>query len=259
MLLGVEPVRHIFSWLLTYTTNILMVLKGEGAGRWFSHFWSLAVEEQFYLFWPWVVLFAPSAGLLPLILTMIATGPLYRWFAASRHFTPEAVHLMTPATFDALGMGALLAWLYDRKRYSAKVEKRIFPLLLGLGVAGACFLQLGGTNVAFEVGFYFILSLIGFCLVGRAAKGYADRWGRFLASTPLTYIGKISYGLYVYHLFFVPLLMSVFRRLGWWDHVRGVRFVALGSLASLCVASLSWFFVEKPINRLKRYFAYQAD
>ncbi len=254
LFLGIEPVRQIFAWLFTYTTNILMVLKGEDSAGWFAHFWSLAVEEQFYLFWPWVVLLAPIESLLPIILAMIATGPLYRWFASSHQITHEAVLLLTPATFDALGLGALLAWLVDQKRYSVELEKRLFPILMSLGAAGAGLLMLRGRNVAFDVGFYFMLGLMGFCLVGRAAKGYADGWGRLLEATPLTYVGKISYGLYVYHYLFVPLLSDLFRQLRWWDHIRGIRFVALGSLASLGVASLSWFLFEKPINQLKRYF-----
>ena len=256
LLIFPQVTRGILVWLLTYTTNFLLVLRGEDAAGWFAHFWSLAIEEQFYLFWPWIMVFAPTEGLLPIILAMVGTGPLYRWYVASHHFSPEAVLLLTPTTFDALGLGALLAWLWHHKLYGPKTEQRIFPAVVGLSMLGLVFLAVMGRGVLFDVWFYFFVGLISFCLVGRAANGYPDKLGQLMASNPPTYIGKISYGLYVYHMFFVPLLIVVFNKVGWWAYIRGLRFLAIGSLASLAVASLSWFAIERPINKLKSRFTY---
>jgi len=77
--------------------------------------------------------------------------------------------------------------------------------------------------------------------VSYAAEGLDNAFGRFLASKPLVYLGTISYGLYVYH---VPIYQIVHRQ------------AILATLLTIVVASLSWYFYEKPVNSLKRHFDY---
>ena len=73
--INLEPAREILPWLLTYTLNIYMANLGWFVAN-FAHFWTLAVEEQFYIFWPWIILFAPRNWLIRLTLIFISVGPL---------------------------------------------------------------------------------------------------------------------------------------------------------------------------------------
>jgi hypothetical protein len=75
--IDLEPTRKIIVWLLTYTLNIRMAWQGYYEAS-FAHFWSLAVEEQFYLVAPWLVLFLPKKWIKPALIAVIAIGPLYR-------------------------------------------------------------------------------------------------------------------------------------------------------------------------------------
>ncbi len=112
---------EIFPWLLTYTSNIYQSINNIYVGD-FNHFWSLAVEEQFYLFWPFIILFIkPNRTLLAIFLTifisLLTRGYLFlyvgKWMATA-YFTMSCMH--------ALGLGALLAYI---KTYKPKTEKKI--------------------------------------------------------------------------------------------------------------------------------------
>src|SRR5262245_37043382 len=83
-LLGVVVVRQLFSWVFTYMSNVYFVFNGPR--EMVFHLWSLAVEEQFYLIWPWLILLLPRAALLPVILTAIIAAPLTRFFMIRNGF-----------------------------------------------------------------------------------------------------------------------------------------------------------------------------
>src|SRR5215218_136502 len=85
---AVSPARRIWPWLFTYTTNIYAWHRLDWPGP-VGHLWTLAVEEQFYLVWPWFLLFVPRKWILPFLVGLIALAPLYRLFA-SFHYSADA-------------------------------------------------------------------------------------------------------------------------------------------------------------------------
>lgn len=102
----------------------------------------------------------------------------------------------------------------------------------------------------------FVMGLFFLWLIGRAAVGFGGVLGRILASPPLVYIGKISYGIYVVH-FFVPEMMS------WLFSLAGLTYsfwlpfqFILNSTATLLLATMTWYAIESPFNGLKRFFNY---
>jgi len=105
LVFGGEDTRVQLPSLATYTYNLWIAGLGWFPAH-FAHFWSLCVEEQFYLLWPWIVLFAPRRHLVPITILMILLAPLYRALALSLEFNGVAFFVMTPSSFDALGMGA---------------------------------------------------------------------------------------------------------------------------------------------------------
>ena len=102
------------------------------------------------------------------------------------------------------------------------------------------------------------IALISVWLVAGASRGFRGLVGKTLSSSPLVYLGTISYGVYLYHYF----MIWVFRReFGWirkqYPH-QAVYFLTL-TAATIAVASISWFAFERPINGLKRYFPYDRQ
>ena len=77
LIFNINNIRQIFFWFLTYTSNIYFYLIQNWAGS-LSHLWTLAVEEQFYIIWPFIILFIPKRFLFRTIILIISTGPVFR-------------------------------------------------------------------------------------------------------------------------------------------------------------------------------------
>jgi peptidoglycan/LPS O-acetylase OafA/YrhL len=243
-------------WNLAYSTNFYIVLHGE----WIdvaSHLWTLSVEEQFYLVWPWIVLFFPKKWLLPSFIGLAIFAMAYRvlamgWFGPWLGVTPFA-------SLDCFGAGALLAMAQRREIAGDPRLRRtvcgiglclglaLFVLAVGWHIAPQSALgRLGAMNLA--------MTLLSAPLISGAAKGFTGILGSILTLRSIRYIGKISYGIYIYHL---PV---------WWT-IDGSRWLnalpriiphsAVFLIATVTVAAISWHFFERPINQLKRFFPYR--
>ena len=175
-------------------------------------------------------------------------------------FEGITTQIFTPACLDALGLGALLA-LASSRLSTGSVDKflRYFALPVGLASALAfMFLLKGDAWTGLNVIFYDVSIALFFCwLVNGAAKGFRGPVGQLLSSRPLTYCGRISYGIYVYHPFMPKLCKYIFAMLGTpYPENPATAFVVL-TVATLLISSLSWYLLEKPINDLKRFFTYK--
>jgi peptidoglycan/LPS O-acetylase OafA/YrhL len=262
--LNIPPVRQTFAWHAAFLTNFYIVL--HGFNHLTSHFWSLAVEEQFYLAWPWVILLVSRRRLYAAILVTIAVGPVFRLFFGLGTGS-YATSMFPLSCLDTLGVGALLAL---RKDQLAGPQSREYPfgkagLLLGFAALGA-FILLGALHQGRMIGYAIFdvgAALLAGWVVLRASIGFRGPIGKLLEIKPLIYLGTISYGIYVYHNF-IPYVM--YKTLGLPSIANVLRLPDAWPLDSLLkagitvfVAALSWHFFERPINNLKRYFKYQGD
>jgi peptidoglycan/LPS O-acetylase OafA/YrhL len=260
LVLAIPPVRDIWGWLVSYTMNILISLKGD-ENFFYSNFWSLAVEEQFYLIWPWFVLFAPRKWLLPLTMIMISCGPLWRLYAFMHGYNFVAIYKMTPGCMDSLGVGALLAHAHRSRLKKETIRRAMNFLVLPLGVfVSLCLWML----VYFEINwsanivlFNLSVALIFSWLISTASLGFGGVTGRVMEWRPLVYCGKISYGMYVYHQFAPPILAFGFGKVGMNYHEHGWLNFLLGTVLTIVISSVSWHILEQPFNNLKRHFNYQ--
>jgi peptidoglycan/LPS O-acetylase OafA/YrhL len=169
----------------------------------FGPFWSLSVEEQFYLLWPTVVGRIGIRNLTILSLALCVVEPLLRWLTFSYHLPLGDVHSSTLLIADNLALGALAA-IFVRSRYGSIKNGMKFGLALivaGLVIlaAGLPFGIISRTN-AFGAAFqtvpwnlFFTGSLVFF--LALQAPFFAGIW-----TAPLRFLGYISYGLYLYHL-----------------------------------------------------------
>jgi peptidoglycan/LPS O-acetylase OafA/YrhL len=250
-LLGDPEIRRLIWWHLGYVSNFLFAVQGYPAKT--AHFWSLAIEEQFYVIWPLFIILCPRRAITGTIGVLILLSALFRavsgqWFAGF----PE---MLTPTVSDALCFGALLTL--------AEGDRRLARLLAWGGppaavIAAAAFFDLVPIDGAAALSAVFFCRGLAFAwLVGLAARGETGPLGRVLEAPALVYIGKISYGIYVYHPFIDALYAYVAEKLQFGSVHWLVRF-GLVTLASIGLAALSWRFFEAPITALKRYFPYSA-
>jgi peptidoglycan/LPS O-acetylase OafA/YrhL len=235
-------------WLWTYTNNYAAAFGKEEHA--FPHFWSLAVEEQFYLVWPFVVHLVGRRGVTILAPIAIVAAIAARMFARQR-WGEEAAYLFTPCRMDALALGALAAAMV---RAPVVVFDRISPL--ALRIAGAI-VVLGGlavgrldrVGVPMQYAGYTIIAL-GFALVLLGALDGS----RLLQWRGLRRVGMYSYGMYVFHMplhlyIGLPLIGETPSR------VIAVVYVVGASAVTFGVAMASYHLFERPFLALKATLA----
>ena len=256
--MGYDAVRAELGWHLAYVSNWYFAYRG-GFGIATAHLWSLAVEEQFYLLWPWAALLAPRVALPWIIGAMILAGPCARVALELADANELAVWITTPAVLDSLGLGCLLAYL----RRETKLADRF--ALAALVVAG---ISMGVRSTAFPLegaptlhAAFNLAPWTLFCVwwVHRASSGAPARSGRALLAPPLPYVGKVSYAIYLVHPFVMVGVARLESALGLGALALsrpGWRQFLLVTTVSLAAAALSWRFFEGPINSLKARFPY---
>lgn len=256
--LFIPDVRAHAAWFYTYLQNIHFALENRFTVA--DHVWTLAVEEQFYLMWPLLVLFLPRRMLTPTIVGVVALGIVARLAFLAIGMTHFQASMLTPAHFDTLGMGALLALAGGYREGSSEVRSRL--LLAGLFVGVALLAVVLVTKVrGMSSSIEFVLGEAGAGLlfvwvVGHASRGFGGALGSVLDNGALIYLGKISYGMYVYHWFVPAVAESSFPAVGLPVPGPGwVRLVIFGAIA-IGVASASWHLMERPVLRLKELFSY---
>ncbi|HEX3148665.1 MAG TPA: acyltransferase [Gemmataceae bacterium] len=251
--------RQLGWWLGTYTYNWYAgTVKFSGS---YAHFWSLCVEEQFYLIWPLIALFCPRRFLAPTMIAFAAIGPIWRFACVAASTSRVPLIVMPFASFDCLAVGSLLAHFSNRSSADT-VGARWFHWICKFGgialmLAWACCMiratPFRWHKIPLEAVFgNSAMALFFAWVVRRATNGYDDDFGKLLQMSWLRYVGRISYGIYVYHLFMPPIAGYVMERV----HVITISHLWLSIALSLTAASWSWHLFEARINNLKRHFKY---
>jgi peptidoglycan/LPS O-acetylase OafA/YrhL len=255
-------IRTEIMWLLSYTTNIGQVL-GVNFGV-AGHFWSLAVEEQFYLVIPLVILLLPSR-----IIPRLAAGCIFLSIGFKTLFGPPMffylVALRMPfGSLDALGAGMLLAFVSYTGVTIPRLFRRLFLVGLGLSVlfytlitlARAGMLGLRMVGVGEIAIFHLVIAWIATGLVFAAERTQA-RLLDILAWRPLAYLGQISYGIYLYHFLLWLSYPAIAGLVGYRIQTpqESIWSFLFCSAVAIAIAAISWHCIEAPILRLKDRFA----
>ena len=248
-------------WLWTYTANIkiamadsFMVIKG---GRLeLGHFWSLAVEEHFYLVWPLLILIlSRRAAMLACVVIGISALLVRVPFCLGGHLV--AAYVLTPCRVDALALGALLA-------LAARGPGSFTRWVNGFGITAAC---LGGIAIllhhrapyAYFLTLRYTVTALGYgTLLGMAlTPDFGGVVRRALSARWLRLWGKYSYGIYVFHPLVLTLAPLHWMLARWGQGILLATGVTLGGMAiSFFTALASWHLYEKRFLKLRRYFGH---
>jgi len=264
-ILGHPDVRQSIHWHIPYLSNFFFASRGEYMGD-VSHFWSLAVEEQFYFVWPFLILFIPRRFLPPVIILCIAMGPSFRFLVGViLHANDVAVNVLPFSSLDSLAGGALLAILHRRSiqgGVSSALTKWIVGGCIACGIA-YIFLRMAVpvSESMQSTGVFIARTLLapGLCaVVWYTAKGIKGRIGEMLQWEPVAYVGRISYGLYVFHFFIPGITAWIFHRFDFliWERFGVGTYLLVNIVVLLTLSALSWHFFESRINALKKFFPY---
>jgi peptidoglycan/LPS O-acetylase OafA/YrhL len=259
-----HAVAHTPAWALWL--GILVINWTEPLGTeipGFPQFWSLALEEQFYLVWPFVVrAFAPRLFAVTVAIAGAALG--LRVLMLLLGANTSMVYMWTISRMDALAFGAMAALIVQGWRVRGAAAAPL-PWVVGgvvIAVVGAFLTELyeAGTWATQTVGFT-CLGLACMCvLLGAVANDLAPRQRRSLSvlrSGLLASVGRYSYGMYVFHMFFAIFAAAWVKRIA--DSFGDARMIACALLMlalSYVLGFLSYHLYEKHFLRLgRRYFA----
>jgi peptidoglycan/LPS O-acetylase OafA/YrhL len=240
-----------WGYFLTYTSNFYFFKTQQWDGM-ISHLWTLAVEEQFYLIWPFLVLFVNKKNLSLLIAIFILTGVVTEYI-----LIPNPMgNILTFSCFHAFGLGGLLAWV---RVYKLEDLGEFYIYLSYTAIA------LSAIYIIQKAGFLFELItvrtliaivstwLIGFIILNPNSKNIGFKL--ILNSSFLIFLGKISYGIYLFHNI-VPYLTQFIRiSLSLDDSklIRGQYFVE-NFIFLILLAWISFNVIEKPFLNVKKHF-----
>lgn len=243
--------------LATYTFNYYKPFHPAPSAL--EHTWSLSVEEQFYLLWPLIVSATPrswgrtlTGAVVPLVGFAVALGVAS---SLDSEVAATVIYMSGPTRMVSLSLGAYLAYR------EVAMDRLAVPRAAGLVALGAALLAADNAGRALHVipagGYYWCLALAGYAAFSTGAValligGDTEVLGplkAMLRLPPLRYIGRISYGLYLYHY----LILFLFGLAPYETEGIGAGFVrtALALVATFAVAGLSYELLELPLLRIK--------
>jgi peptidoglycan/LPS O-acetylase OafA/YrhL len=255
-------------WLWPYLTNVYVAKAGGFTMPYVSHFWTLAIEEHFYLMWPLIVAVTSRKGAMRVSLVLSVLALTLRVGLVAGGAGEIAAQTLTPCRFDSLccgawfalaargpgGVGAVVARFRSLLPISAGLvlALSIWHTKIGLGDALVLPLRVSACAVLFGIAIVIAVDDAGPPLIKRALC-----WGW------LRTLGKYSYGLYIYHglidrhFAYRGFEERLTRTLG--SHGLAVLALAGGGIAlSLLISIASFELFEKPFLKLKRYFEARA-
>jgi peptidoglycan/LPS O-acetylase OafA/YrhL len=248
--------------------------------RWTAHFWSLAIEEQFYFVWPIVALMVSRRRLIPTILVLVpavvllragmvfkgAHVPALASIFHDEHGIAKFVYRATFTRADGLLLGAFVAVTQREVTHPVSIAWRRlrFPIFVATALAlTGLYVMANGLNdydrriiaVGYVALALFFASAISMC----ADAAIGERARRFLGWRPLVACGKVSYGMYIFHwplvIFLIPRLVKLQQGMDVGTQMAlDLGVIALGIALIYVVAEVSFRFFETPFLKLKSRF-----
>jgi peptidoglycan/LPS O-acetylase OafA/YrhL len=240
-----------FVYFLFLSGNVYFTIYG-GFGSPIAPLWSISIEEQFYLIWPWVVRCANRVQLGLVASCLILTALCTRWILLMRSMPRHVILFNSLTRVDAIGVGVVLAVALNMRVPRIQVAARFGCFVVGLafwGLAASAFHVLLEHISTFNGMMGYGCGTMGAALLFVSFLGAPADGMRFLSCKGFTYLGRISYGLYVIHQFALETIkLILFKTLGR-DPLVLRCFLALALTIPLAAFSYRW--LEAPFLRIK--------
>jgi peptidoglycan/LPS O-acetylase OafA/YrhL len=259
-------------YIVTFTFNHYP----QTGSYWFAHLWSLSLEEQFYVVWPWLVFFLPMNWLKKIVPCWILVAPVLRlilpWFYGGVEHS-ETVEASLLCQADAFAIGGCVAIFRDELPGPRRAKRLMWimtavVIVIGLvnyfrgaSAAGSYWRTLGWPhltagifNYQYVWGFGVIsiwaATLILACLQGTAPS--------ILNFSPLVFLGRISYGAYLSHLPLLGVYVYYLQPINAFS-IRGLVIFVIWFASVILVSWLSFRFIELPFLRIKNRLGGRAQ
>jgi peptidoglycan/LPS O-acetylase OafA/YrhL len=245
-------------WPGLYLENFAILLQGPSVTGVTTHYWSLAVEEHFYLIWPLLVWLGTRRQIMVLAIIVAAFSMLARVFLYRHGADLDAVFGLTPLRMDGLAIGAIASLLIRGPGGIDIVVQRARGVLVGSGVLLIGLLAVRHTaHQSDPVMWVFAYPLVSAVTAAGLLVGMGrGPIGRVLSLRPLCWFGKYSFGLYVWHPIIGMVLLH--SQVALVTEASGKSAILLAALCALIldllVAWVSYNLWEKRFLDLKRYF-----
>ncbi|HEX2922662.1 MAG TPA: acyltransferase [Chloroflexota bacterium] len=254
-------------YYLTYTQNYLLGDTNftDRLPVMLNHTWSLAIEEQFYLLWPLAVLWLSRNRLLGFLVGLFAVSILARLLMLLTLNNPTLVYTSLPTELDSLSAGAVLAVLVrsgiNLRQLAAKavwvgaLSGGIILALVELNGVSSFWHPSGWATELRNLPFFTLMALFWASIISIVALGNS-RLSPLLRLRPVRQIGKVSYGLYIYHFPVYVLVDLILPNLLGSGNQQLIDAATPATKVgvTLVLALLSWHLLEEPTLRLKSHF-----
>ena len=217
----------------------------------------MSVEEQFYLVWPWLVRFGGRRALQAVVPVVLVVSSLALWYSGHNVLPVNKYWTNSLIEFAYFAVGAVLALWLHRREFQPSLLARVSLF----ATAMVAFLLLvfpfpvaAEGRVIHTPGLFAAFTLLGVVSVCLFLGFYGLRMGQ--GSGPFLYLGRISYGLYVFHLFVLQACEAALRRV----HLHGAAYavvqLSMALAVTIVIAALSYRFLETPFLKLKSRFTF---
>jgi peptidoglycan/LPS O-acetylase OafA/YrhL len=243
-----EDVRREWAWYVAYASNLLLELRQRPVAM--TPTWSLAVEEQFYIVWFLLVMTVPARRLPWLMALLIVMAPMSRWTSLPGSHPMLGTWTLW-AHCDALLLGALLARLEDAGKGLPLSAATVIAMALAVGVLTA---TVSPQSSLYSAVAPLLIAAIATWIVWHARTGFSGAAGTMLSDERVVYIGKISYGVYLYHMV-TPAIVETLGITKWpviWRlfEASSLHGFIVHCTITVALASFSFRYFEMPIRKL---------
>jgi peptidoglycan/LPS O-acetylase OafA/YrhL len=261
-----QSMRDKQAWFWLYGANWLFAREGSFEMTGGGYFWSLAVEEQFYLVWPLVVYWCSRRGLAATCVALFVGSAALRMAFVLNGGNTNAAYTMTLTHLEPLVLGAFLA-LAIRRRADTDTLERLLTAGGVAALAGLVYVRLADGDFFFwsrhmaTYGYTLAAIVFGWLLLRVFRSTATGLTGLAFRNLFMVATGRYSYALYLAHVPIAHVVYaaivrdSVIARLGY--SITYVVFFGVAFAVSWFAAWLSWHVFERHVLRLKRYFSYQ--
>ncbi|HXB91655.1 MAG TPA: acyltransferase [Puia sp.] len=252
--------RHHQVWFWTYMENWLFAVEGWPPGKALRHFWSLAIEEQFYIIWPLVVVLFSPKGLVRLCVFLFFFSLAFRNVGMYIGFVNPFPYVATLGRMEGIVLGALIA-IFARTNKSI-LERYAYPLTIISGILSVIvFLAAGTMHMEFSLNYIINYTLVDLFFAGiivmTMCKNELVQFKRLLNQPVFKQLGVMSYCIYIFHHPIHQIIVENF--FGYFQVRTGnenlAKLVCVG-IAFVITVPIVYFLhkkVEVPMWKLKKY------